>query len=154
MPSFELTKSIEARKLNKRTGLPLPEPPTTISFGSIIENLKEVGNMGRFTFLFNLYEAEYSVVELAIKTVGDNAPDPAASTKPARKLAAVAAAAPGPVAVPARGAAPEVKFRWEEIATSHGVLLRAKVPGGWLLDRGTGLMFFEDAKYKWDGTTS
>ena len=136
MSKFELTKSIEARKLKKSSGLPLPEPPATISFGSIIENVKQVGRMARFTFLFNLYEAEYSALESAMKPAGAATTEPAAST----------AAAPAP--------AREVKFRWEEIATTHGVLLRAKVPGGWLLDRGTGLLFFEDAKYKWDGTTS
>jgi len=30
MSKFELTKSIEARKLKKSSGLPLPEPPATI----------------------------------------------------------------------------------------------------------------------------
>src|SRR5690349_10260061 len=142
MSKFELTKSIEARKLKKSSGLPLPEPPATISFGSIIENVKQVGRMGRFTFLFNLYEADYSVLESALKPVG------AATTDPVPTPATVASTAATP------GLASEVKFRWEEIATTHGVLLRAKVPGGWLLDRGTGLLFFEDAKYKWDGTTS
>ena len=150
MSKFELTKSIEARKLKKSSGLPLPEPPATISFGSIIENVKQVGRMARFTFLFNLYETEYSVLELAMKPVRAATTEPAAAAEPPQPAKKPAEASTAAAPAPAR----EVKFRWEEIATTHGVLLRAKVPGGWLLDRGTGLLFFEDAKYKWDGTTS
>src|SRR5690348_4805530 len=108
MSKFELTKTIEARKLNKRSGLPLPEPPVTISFGSIIENLKEAGRMGRFTYLFDLYESEYARLESALKPVGAETPEPPA--KPAKKGAVVAIAA----AAAAPAAAPELKFLWDE----------------------------------------
>ena len=43
---------------------------------------------------------------------------------------------------------------WEEVE-SHFSLLRAKVPGGWLLilnwGSGTGLTFYPDPNHKWDG---
>jgi len=51
-----LTKSLEVKKLNKRSGLPLPEPPVIIPFGSVISELKRDRGSVRFTFLFELFE--------------------------------------------------------------------------------------------------
>ena len=148
MSRFELTKSIEARKLNKRSGLPLPEPPATIAFGSIIENVKESRGMGRFTYLFELYESEWSKMESALHPVEEEAPAKAAPPRAARP----AAPAPAPKAPPATPV-PEAPFHWEEVATTHGPLLRAKLPGGWLIAWASALFFLPDPKYKWDGKT-
>jgi hypothetical protein len=54
MAKFELTKSIEARKLNPRTKVPLNEYHT-IPFGAIIENLVERDLMEQFSYLGEYY---------------------------------------------------------------------------------------------------
>ena len=48
MTSQELAKSIEAKKLNKRSKLPLPEPPTIIPFGALVQEVEEDGVSGPF----------------------------------------------------------------------------------------------------------
>ena len=55
MAKFELTKSIEARKLNPRTMVPLNEWHT-IPFGGIIENLADKGEMEQFSYLGEYYQ--------------------------------------------------------------------------------------------------
>ncbi|MCU1276046.1 MAG: hypothetical protein JWO48_3477 [Bryobacterales bacterium] len=55
MAKFELTKSIEARKLNPRTKVPLNEYHT-IPFGGIIENLIERDLMEQFSYLGEYYQ--------------------------------------------------------------------------------------------------
>ena len=54
-------------------------------------------------------------------------------------------------------AAPPV-FVWEAMTTRNGpALLRAKVPGGWLVavdpQQGGGMTFYADPLDKWDGST-
>jgi len=55
MAKFELTKSIEARKLNPRTKVPMNEYQT-IPFGAIIDNLVEQGAVQNFTYLGEHYQ--------------------------------------------------------------------------------------------------
>jgi hypothetical protein len=55
MAKFELTKSIEARKLNARTKVPMNEYHT-IPFGAIIDNLVEQGDMQQFAYLGEYYQ--------------------------------------------------------------------------------------------------
>ncbi|HUJ20906.1 MAG TPA: hypothetical protein VLX58_05250 [Bryobacteraceae bacterium] len=55
MGKFELTKSIEARKLNPRTKVPLNDWHT-IPFGGIIDNLVETGDMEQFSYLGEYYQ--------------------------------------------------------------------------------------------------
>lgn len=55
MAKFELTKSIEARKLNPRTKVPMNEYHT-IPFGAIIDNLVEQGDMQQFAYLLEYYQ--------------------------------------------------------------------------------------------------
>jgi hypothetical protein len=50
MAKFELTKSIEACKLNPRTRVPLNEYQT-IPFGAIIDNLVDKGDVEHFSYL-------------------------------------------------------------------------------------------------------
>jgi hypothetical protein len=55
MAKFELTKSIEARKLNPRTRVPLNEY-YTIPFGGIIDNLVDKGEVEHFSYLGEHYQ--------------------------------------------------------------------------------------------------
>lgn len=55
MAKFELTKSIEARKLNPRTMVPLNDFHT-IPFGAIIENLVDKDRMEQFSYLGEYYQ--------------------------------------------------------------------------------------------------
>jgi hypothetical protein len=55
MAKFELTKSIEARKLNPRTRVPLNEYQT-IPFGAIIDNLVDKGDVEHFSYLGEPYQ--------------------------------------------------------------------------------------------------
>jgi len=55
MIKFELTKSIEARKLNPRTKVPLNEYHT-IPYGAIIENLVDLDRLVQFSYLGEYYE--------------------------------------------------------------------------------------------------
>jgi len=55
MAKFELTKSIEARKLNPRTMVPLNDYHT-IPFGAIIENLVDKDDVEQFSYLGEYYQ--------------------------------------------------------------------------------------------------
>jgi hypothetical protein len=55
MAKFELTKSIEACKLNPRTRVPLNEYQT-IPFGAIIDNRVDKGRVEHFSYLGEHYE--------------------------------------------------------------------------------------------------
>ena len=55
MAKFELTKSIEARKLNPRTMVPLNEWHT-IPFGAIIDNMVDKGEIEQFSYLGEYYQ--------------------------------------------------------------------------------------------------
>jgi hypothetical protein len=57
MAKLELTKSIEAVKLNKRTMRPLGPQKFTIPFGAILENMVEDRDMRQFFYLGEPYEA-------------------------------------------------------------------------------------------------
>jgi hypothetical protein len=61
MSKFELTKSIEARKLNPRTMVPLNDWQT-IPFGAIIDNVVDKGDVEDFSYLGEFYQ--YSKADL------------------------------------------------------------------------------------------
>lgn len=65
----ELTKTIEARKLNKRTMRPLTPDFVTIPFGAILESMAEDRDWLRFTYLGEPYEAKLDRITSAIKTI-------------------------------------------------------------------------------------
>jgi hypothetical protein len=150
MATQELIKSIEAKKLNKRSKLPLPEPPVTIPYGALVTNLEHDGGMMRFSYLGELYHCPE---DRLMSALGGKAA-PAAASAPAP--AAAGAGAPVVAAQPA-AAAEEARFGWEELATSLGPVWRAKVPGGWLLTGSAGagrsVTFYPDARHEWDGGT-
>src|SRR6185369_11124022 len=136
MAKFSLAKTIEARKLNKRTGVPTTDPAVTVPFGAIIDNVDEEGETRRFTYQGELYRVPEDVLLSALDRGG------AATAAPA--MAAGAPAAP---------AVAEVRMRWERVSSSHFEVMRAKVPGGWLVSTGAALAFYPDPQYSWDGST-
>ncbi len=74
MTSQELAKSIEAKKLNKRSKLPLPEPPAIIPFGALIQGVEEDGALARFGYMGELYQCSLDLLQRAIGA-GGTAPE-------------------------------------------------------------------------------
>jgi len=68
MAKFELTKSIEARKLNPRTKVPLNEYHT-IPYGGIIDNLVEQGDVQQFSYLGEYYQYPTGDLKAAMRPV-------------------------------------------------------------------------------------
>jgi hypothetical protein len=136
MAKFELGKSVEGIKVNKRSGIPTTER-MTIPFGAIIEDPREERDKIRFSYLGEIYDVPQSEVRGETKPIAGAAVAAPASPK------AAAAAAPAPVQDP--------RFlKWESIPSSIPVS-RAKVPGGWLVAVNQGVAFVADAAHAWDG---
>lgn len=57
MAKYELTKSIEAIKLNKRTMRPLGPDKFTIPYGAILSDMTEDRDRRKFFYLGEPYEA-------------------------------------------------------------------------------------------------
>lgn len=51
-----LTATIEGRKLNQRTLIPLRTFSVTIPYGSTLENIKEMGDATQFSYLRDRYD--------------------------------------------------------------------------------------------------
>lgn len=137
MSKFEFTKTLEANKLNKRTGSPIGEV-RTISYGAVIDNLEEDGDYLKFTFLGEPYRIREDVLRSALRPVG------AVDATAGATSSAAAAAAP---------AAETISFCWEDLK-SDVRMRRAKVAGGWLVAvTGAGLTFYPDSGHEWDGTS-
>lgn len=137
MPKFSLVKTIEARKLNQRTGVPASGPAMTVPFGAIIDNVDLEGDTRRFTYQGELYRVAEDVLLSAV--------DGGAA---AMANGGTAAAAPAPAGRPA-----PARIEWTELPSSHHQVLRAGVPGGWLVSTGAGgLAFYPDPDHAWDGT--
>jgi hypothetical protein len=141
MSKLEVTKTIEARKLNKRTRQPVAEPPVTIPYGAILSDVVENDGMMAFMHLGELYQCRSEILRPASHPLGGG---PAAG--PVASSPAAAPPAPEPVT-----------FTWEKLAAGREVAMRAKLPGGWLIATGEGparsVVFYPDAGHKWDGTT-
>lgn len=148
---YRVTKMVEARRLNPNSGIPLTEPPTALPFGAMLDNVREERDVFKFTYLGKPYQCLQTILRPAMEPFG---------AAPVKAAAVVEEDDGGPAVVEAPVAAPAVvaadaAFQWETVATSHGAILRAKVPGGWLVmtGRGTGLAFMPDTGHKWDGAT-
>ncbi len=140
MPKFEMTKTIEARKLNKRTGVPTSEAPVTIPFGAIIEGWTDKGDIVKFTYLGDPYQCSAETLK------GASAPIQPLKLKPEPPIADAPAAE-----VPS-----ERQLEWGQMRSSQGKILRAKVPGGWLVlwnGSGCALAFYPDPDHRWDGAS-
>ncbi|HEY3742493.1 MAG TPA: hypothetical protein VGL53_21740 [Bryobacteraceae bacterium] len=67
MAKAELTKTIEARRLNKRTMRPISNDPFPIPYGAIVDLLQEDGDQMQFMYLGEPYESKADTVTLAVK---------------------------------------------------------------------------------------
>ena len=132
MPRQTLNKSINAKKLHTRTMNALPEQETYIPFGAVIDNVKLERDRVTFSYLSEPYGCPRDVYQSA--TSGAKEEQPAATHR----------AEPEPA-----------KLQFEELSSTVEGLLRAKVPGGWLIatEQG-GVTFYPDAAHSWDGESS
>jgi hypothetical protein len=154
MPRYELKKSIEVTKLNRRTGIPTGDPAATIPFGSIIENPELDYEHGKFTFLGQLYRCGSEVLKAAMEShpVGAAPAPPAAPPAPAAAPAATAAS-PAAAAEPAASSTEVSGLQWEKLGSSPHLVWRTKVPGGWLVTVDQSVAFYPDTDHQWDGTS-
>jgi hypothetical protein len=67
MAKFELTKSLEAIRLNKRTLRPLGPEKFTIPYGAILENLTLDRDTQKFYYLGEPYEIPYTEIKTALR---------------------------------------------------------------------------------------
>ena len=65
----ELIKTLEARKLNKRTMRAMPGDPVTIRFGSILQQVKEDDRRLLFEYLSEPYEADLARAKGALRMI-------------------------------------------------------------------------------------
>jgi hypothetical protein len=140
MSKFELTKTIEARKLNPRTGIPTTGHPVTIPFGAIVEDPVQDRDIRKFTYLGDPYQCPDEMFRVCTVAIADTrrAPKPGAQ--------------PAPVEEPVTPPAEEAGVVWEEVTSNWLPMRRAKVAGGWLValgDSGAGLVFYADPKHQW-----
>jgi len=143
-PSLSLTKMIEATKLHPRTGLPLGVPPVTVPYGALIEHVASDRDNERFHYLGELFECKR---DLFLSATGGG-------KRAAAETGAEAASEPGAAAESAPE--PEVpsgpRLAWSRVGSSNHAVMRAAVPGGWLVAlNGSGLTFVPDARHAWDG---
>jgi hypothetical protein len=140
-----LNKSIEAKKLNPRTGSPLTGPEVTVPFGALIKNISEDRGFARFDYLSEPYRCSYSLLMEALGR--DKHAQPAAET------AAPPVSAPEPQ--PAESEPEPSRLQWEQLDSGRFPLSRAKVPGGWLVTTGggSGIAFYPDPGHEWDGSS-
>lgn len=141
MPRFSLNKSIEAKKLNKRTGAPTSDPEVTIPYGALVDGIQRERDIARFSYLGEPYACPHDILASALgNALSEDAPG---------------AGSPAASATGGGKAGPErPRLRWEPLESSHYSLMRAKVPGGWLVALGgTGLTFYADPEHQWDGTS-
>lgn len=67
MAKAELTKTIEAHKLNKRTMRPISDYSFPIPYGAILDRMEEDRDNVKFFYLGEPYEAKADTVHHAIK---------------------------------------------------------------------------------------
>ncbi len=134
MAKYELSKSVEGVKVNKRSGIPTTER-LTLSFGAIIENPVEERDCLRFSCLGDVVDVKLAEIKGYYKPIDGvpNIPVPAGAAKPS--------------------APADTRYiRWETIP-SNVTTQRTKVPGGWLVAAGNGLAFVPDPGHEWDGSS-
>jgi hypothetical protein len=136
MPVSELGKSIESIRLNKRNRLPMGDPPRTIPFGALIDEIRETGDRASFVYLGELYECPADVLRSALLESGPAQPNGAADRSETR--------------APETAAKQPASLEWETVASSQGSFSRARVPGGWLLmNDASALVFIPDYQQIW-----
>jgi hypothetical protein len=136
-----LNKSIEAKRLNKRTLSPLLGPEVTIPYGGILEPAGSDGDFDHIRYMGDLYRVKRETLASAVDA-GASAPAEARPEPPAPP-------APVPVAGGA-AAAPALKPRLQFEPLGDGIS-RAKIPGGWLVRSGSSIAYVPDSAHKWKG---
>jgi hypothetical protein len=138
MAKLEATKTIEARKMNKRNRQTLAELPVTIPYGAILDEVVENRDMMEFSYLGDLYCCKSEVLRPASRSLDSS--QPMISPSGNSSVEAVPTA---------------VTFIWEKVNSGSIPTLRAKVGGGWFVAVGDlrSVMFYPDADHRWDGTT-
>lgn len=144
MAKFEVTKSFEAIKCNRRTGLPIGGPPLMLAFGAILEDVIEDRDVFKFKYLGEPYRAPMDKMAGAFQPIG--ATDGASGSGPKSVPTDRTAESAAPRAVVQRL---EAEIVWEPIGSAPPTF-RSSVPGGWLvLVDGSGLTFLPDSGHKW-----
>ena len=69
MEKAELTKTIEARKLNQRTMRVMSQDILTIPFGGIIDKIEDHDTIIRFNYLGEPYEGDMSRIKGALREI-------------------------------------------------------------------------------------
>jgi hypothetical protein len=146
-PKYRVIKMVEARKLHPKSLIPLSEPPIQLPFTAILEGLKLEREMYRFYYLGHPYQCAQKVMKSAIEKIEE------IGAKTAEEDVEEAVEVDVEVAAPVQKAAAAGGFVWQQLLTSKGVLLRGKVPGGWLVRLEGNISFYPDAGHKWDGAT-
>jgi hypothetical protein len=140
MAKFEVTKSVEAVKLNPRTGASLGQHPITLPYGAIIDNVEEVGDYYKFSYLAERYQMKVAAAQGALSPLGG----------PAERLP-LGDTGSGSSSAPVDAGPPKPLLSFETLRTRGLSLSRAKVPGGWLVVNGSGVAFVPDSEHAWDG---
>src|SRR5687768_18544937 len=122
MARYELTKTIEARKLNQRSGLPLGEPPVSVPYSAILDKINESWDFVKFTYLGVNYQCPTPVFHDATRPYGTTDAEP----RPGPSSPVEEPVSPGPP--PKQGA-----MRWPILSSNHSPALRAVVPCRWLV---------------------
>jgi hypothetical protein len=145
MSRFELTKSIEAQKLNKRTGGVMMGHGVTIPYGSILRNVEYDEDVVKFDYLDNRFQCRLDTMKgylNAMARPGEIAPeiqDP------------VVAAPPATATDPPTAPQPTLVFETMAARGLGTTIMRAKVPGGWLVASKQGaLTFMPDSDHTWE----
>jgi hypothetical protein len=137
--TLTLNKSIAARRLNKKTGVPWSEPEANIPYGAVIQYAGSDGGNEKFSYMTELYRCPADILASALD--GGKIPKEAeAAPVKAVSDSGPAASAPTPH-----------KLKFEHLSAGHYSVARAKVPGGWLVALGTGVTFYPDPEHSWDG---
>jgi hypothetical protein len=134
LQKITLNKTIAARRLSK-TGVPTPDPESTIPFGAILERVERERDMANFRYLTETYQCKWEMLASAVD-------------KDAMKSEQAEAVVVGKAAAVPR--MPHLEF--EKVTSNGGRAGRAKVPGGWLVwvePGGLALAFVPDPEYKW-----
>jgi len=139
MAKLEVTKTIEARMLNKRNRQVLSQPPVTLPYGAILTDIVENRDVLEFHYLGELYNCKTEVLRGASRSLDDSGPT--------QSTGAPTATTPEP----------EIPFKWERLNAGTVATHRAKLPGGWLIQVGDsnsrGVTFYPDPDHAWDGKT-
>lgn len=108
------------------------EPPRTIPFGSLIDEISEHGSRATFVYLGELYECGADLLRSALSASNPGTTTPSSRASPAAELKT-----------------PPV-LTWESLQSTEGLFSRARVAGGWLvMNEAKSLAFVPDAANAW-----